>query len=103
MHTAFENLCKLSSNAVFVVVPFIQGVHGPKDGDFWRFTPDCLKKLFVLNGLTVILQQAGPSRGAVKYVAMLGVRDPEKHVLSSSCLSTESLQILNERYGYTNI
>lgn len=47
---AFKNLCALSKNLVIVVVPFIQEQHFDKDfGDYWRFTPLSIHKLFEKN------------------------------------------------------
>jgi hypothetical protein len=47
---AFKNLCALSKNLVIVVVPFIQEQHFDTDfGDYWRFTPHSIHKLFEKN------------------------------------------------------
>lgn len=43
--TAFHNLCCLSRDVVILVVPFLQEQHG-EYGDYWRFTPFALEKLF---------------------------------------------------------
>lgn len=42
---AFRNLCALSRDIVIVVVPFLQHLHGPEDGDFWRFSPYSIRWL----------------------------------------------------------
>jgi hypothetical protein len=38
VHQALRVICALS-DAVIVVVPFMQHLHGPEDGDFWRLSP----------------------------------------------------------------
>ena len=43
--TAFHNLCELSRDCVIVVVPFLQEQHGDY-GDYWRFTPEAIRRLF---------------------------------------------------------
>lgn len=78
VHTAFSTLCDLSSDAVLVVVPFIQHLHGPEDGDFWRISPYALRRLFQTRGFQVIHESAGPEGGNVRYLLQLGTRDPEK-------------------------
>lgn len=50
--TAFHNLCALSRNVVIVVVPFLQEQHGDY-GDYWRFTPLTIQKLFARENRTV--------------------------------------------------
>jgi hypothetical protein len=45
VNKAFENLCKLSNDIVIVVVPFLQEQHA-EYGDYWRFTPLAVEKLF---------------------------------------------------------
>jgi hypothetical protein len=46
---AFHNLCTLSRDVVLVVVPFLQEQHGDY-GDYWRFTPQALQRLFEREG-----------------------------------------------------
>jgi hypothetical protein len=50
---AFSNICKISSDVVITVVPYLQQLHGINDnvGDYWRFTPLTMKQLYEENGL----------------------------------------------------
>lgn len=52
---AFSNICKISNDVVISVVPYIQQLHGTNDnvGDYWRFTPLTMKRLYEENGLTL--------------------------------------------------
>lgn len=75
---AFENLCRLSRDIVIIVVPFIQHLHGPPDGDFWRFSPYCLRRLFGDNGYNCIYESYGPEDGGVKYLFSVGSTQPER-------------------------
>ncbi|MFN3884372.1 MAG: hypothetical protein ACK4Q4_06395 [Rhodocyclaceae bacterium] len=43
--SAFRNLCSLSRDVVILVVPFLQEQHGDY-GDYWRFTPLSIQRLF---------------------------------------------------------
>lgn len=51
--TAFKNLCLLSKDVVIFIVPFLQEMHG-EYGDYWRFTPQAIHKLFELNNFKLI-------------------------------------------------
>lgn len=74
---AFENLCALSRDAVLLVVPFLQHLHGPEDGDFWRPSPYAMRRFFALNGMTVFYESAGPRGGRVRYLTYFAARRPE--------------------------
>lgn len=77
VHKAFENLCLLSRDAVILVVPFLQPMHADY-GDFWRFTPSCLQRLFEKNGMSVIYSSFNNPINASVYVFCVAVKDPEK-------------------------
>ncbi len=74
---AFANLCQMSSDVVIVVVPFIQHQHAAY-GDYWRFTPECIDRLFNANGmrLTYINFNDGPNQAI--YIFAIGSKHPEK-------------------------
>ncbi len=74
---AFETLCTLSRDAVLVVVPFLQHLHGPEDGDFWRPSPYTMRRFFALNGMTVLYESAGPKGGPVRYLTYFASRRPD--------------------------
>lgn len=78
VHQAMRTITALSRDAVLVVVPFMQHLHGPEDGDFWRFSPYCLRRLFGANGLTVVYEAAGPRAGRIRYLTAFAVRSPER-------------------------
>lgn len=75
--TAFSNLCQMSKDVVIVVVPFLQPMHADY-GDFWRFTPTCLQKLFEKNNYKVIYSSFNDPVNASVYVFCVAVRNPEK-------------------------
>ena len=50
--TAFSNICALSKDIVIIVVPFVQQMH-TYYGDFWRFSPQALARMFSEEGLEV--------------------------------------------------
>jgi hypothetical protein len=47
---AFSNLCLLTKDVVILVVPFLQKMHADY-GDYWRFTPLTLKRMFEDNDM----------------------------------------------------
>lgn len=76
VHKAFANLCEMSRDAVIVVVPFLQQMHA-EYGDFWRFTPTTLERMFKENGFTPIHTAFNNEFMASVYVLMVAVRDPK--------------------------
>ncbi len=76
---AFKNLCDLSNDVVIICVPFIQPYHGtPECGDFWRFTPEAINRLFVNNGFATIYLSANSNFLSSVYVFAIGSSNPEK-------------------------
>ncbi len=41
----FKNLCLMTKDILVLVVPFLQQMHGHY-GDYWRFTPLTIKRMF---------------------------------------------------------
>ena len=77
---AFANLCRMSRDAVIVVVPFSQVQHESGDwGDFWRFTPTCLRALFAENGLEVVYEAESPHKNSAIYLLFVGSRHPTRY------------------------
>lgn len=80
VNKAFANLCRMSRDAVVVVVPFSQVQHESESyGDYWRFTPTCLRRMFEVNGLQVIYESESPDRDAAIYLLFVASRHPERH------------------------
>ena len=72
---AFRNLAALSRDLLIVVVPAVQPLHGPDDGDFWRFSPYCMRRIFQENRFEVIIERFGPRWTPVKYMFYVAARD----------------------------
>jgi hypothetical protein len=78
---AFANLCRLSRDVVIVVVPFAQQQHETESfGDYWRFTPSCLRRLYEENDLTVVYESESPHADAASYLLFVGARQPERWI-----------------------
>lgn len=76
---AFANLCRLARDVVIVVVPFAQQQHETESfGDYWRFTPSCLRRLYAENGFTVVYESESPHADAASYLCFVGARQPER-------------------------
>lgn len=76
---AFANLCELSKDVVIVVVPFAQVQHDTEAWkDYWRFTPECLRKLFGDNGLHVVYEAQSPFRRSAIYLLSMAAREPDR-------------------------
>ncbi len=76
---AFSNLCDMSRDVVIVVVPFMQPSHITSSyEDYWRFTPQALRKMFAEQGLTVVFESSNHPTHTGVYVLTVAARDPEK-------------------------
>lgn len=73
---AFANLCQMSKDLVVVVVPFIQEQHADY-GDFWRFTPQAVDRLFRKNGLVTIYLNYNDESDASIYIFAIGSKRPD--------------------------
>jgi len=77
--TAFANLCAMSRDIVLVVVPFLQEMHCPSEGgDYWRFTPLTLKRMFEDNGFSLLQCTFNSHSNAAVYLCAVGSRQPER-------------------------
>ena len=77
---AFSNLCEMTKDVVVIVVPFLQEQHGSY-GDYWRFTPWCIKRLFEKNGLTLTYVSVNDGSVDSIYVFAVGTKSEETHKL----------------------
>jgi hypothetical protein len=74
---AFANICAMSRDAVILVVPWLQEYHSDY-GDYWRFSPVAVAKLFAENGISTARLVWNDDPGVSVYVFAVGVRDPER-------------------------
>jgi hypothetical protein len=74
---AFSNLCAMSRDAVVIVVPWLQPYHS-EYGDYWRFSPKAVARLFADNGYAPARVVWNTDAGASVYVFAVGVRDPAR-------------------------
>ena len=75
--TAFGNLCAMSRDIVIIVVPWLQPYHGDY-GDYWRFSPLAVKKMYEANGLAPLYLSFNEDAFASVYVFALGAKHPER-------------------------
>ncbi|MBN2130797.1 MAG: hypothetical protein JW741_14945 [Sedimentisphaerales bacterium] len=75
--TAFSNLCRMTTDVVIIVLPFLQKYHSDY-GDYWRFSPLAVKRLFDDNGLEVVYQSFNSHRMSSVYTFTIAARHPEK-------------------------
>jgi hypothetical protein len=74
---AFQNLCLMSKDLVIVVVPFMQEMHGDY-GDYWRFTPLCLSRLYKKNNTEMIYCNFNNEPNTSVYILAVGSKNPAK-------------------------
>lgn len=77
VNKAFENICKLSKDIVILVVPFLQEYHGDY-GDYWRFSPQTIEKLFEKNGFAVVYQNLNNFSFSSVYIFTIASRNPKR-------------------------
>lgn len=77
VNMAFANLCRMTKDVAIIVVPFMQEEHGDY-GDFWRFTPQALDRLFSLNGMTTLYLSYNEDRNASTYVFGVASKHPNR-------------------------
>lgn len=77
---AFQNLCSMARDAVIIVVPFSQVQHESESfGDYWRFTPTCIRELFRMNGMQVVYESESPHKNAAIYLFFVASKYPERY------------------------
>jgi hypothetical protein len=77
VQTAFKNLCLLSKDIVIIVVPFLQQMH-EDFGDYWRFTPLTVRRLFSDNGYKLLYLSFNSHKNASVYIFAIASKSPEK-------------------------
>lgn len=76
VQTAFRNLCLMSKDIVILVVPFLQPMH-THYGDYWRFSPMALQRMFEENGLKMMYCSFNHHHGASVYLFAIGSKHPD--------------------------
>lgn len=77
VRTAFTNLCSMSRDVVIIVVPFLQQVHSDY-GDYWRFSPQAIERMFVDEGLSIAYLSFNNHHRTSVYVFAIGVRERQR-------------------------
>ena len=73
-HKAFANICAMSRDAVVIVLPFLQQQHADY-GDYWRFSPMAVERMFADQGFTTAYLSFNTDPRASVYIFAIGVRD----------------------------
>jgi hypothetical protein len=77
VNAALDTLCELSKDLMIIVVPFLQEEHADY-GDYWRFTPSCLKRLLEERGFSVAYISFNKHKNASIYVFVVACRRVER-------------------------
>ncbi|GAB1540688.1 hypothetical protein NUACC21_33570 [Scytonema sp. NUACC21] len=76
-NTAFKNLCLISRDIVLLVVPFLQQMH-TEYGDYWRFTPLTIKRMFEENGMSLLYLSFNGHKNASVYIFCIATKNQTK-------------------------
>lgn len=77
---AVTNMAGMTRDVMIMIVPFMQDEHYSPGlyGDFWRFTPLCVKKMMEDNGLTLLHLSSNDSPWYPIYLFAIGSKHPGK-------------------------
>ena len=73
--TAFTNICDLSSDIVIIVLPWLQPQHADY-GDYWRFSPSAIARLFEERGLVPLYISWNETKMASVYLFAIAAKFP---------------------------
>ncbi|MCV0371472.1 hypothetical protein [Filomicrobium sp.] len=102
--TAFRNLCDMSKDVVIVVVPFLQQMHADY-GDYWRFTPQALHRMFEDEGFEVAHLSFNNDFQSSVYVFCIATKNPDQwrsHFSFSPNYADASFSHLPEPFAGSN-
>lgn len=77
VHKAMENMCKMTNDIAIIVVPFLQVMHADY-GDYWRFTPLAMKKMFEKNKMEMIYCSFNSHKNASVYLFCIATKNKTK-------------------------
>lgn len=78
----FDNLARLSRDAVLTVVPFVQHIHGVKGGyvDYYRYSPLALERLFEDRGFQTVYVSWNEDHPLMNvYIVHVASKYPERY------------------------
>ena len=77
---AVRNMAEMSRDMMIIIVPFMQDEHYLNGlyGDYWRFTPHCVKQLMETNGFTLLHLASNDCPWYPVYLFAIGSKQPEK-------------------------
>lgn len=103
---AFASICRISSDVVIVVVPYIQQLHGTQSQylDFWRFSPYAMRNMYEENDLKLRYCSANGAERTSIYLFCIGYRNSKWDSLIPERMDV-ALDATMSLYGddYTNI
>lgn len=98
---AFSNLCEMTRDIVIIVVPFLQEQHGSY-GDYWRFTPWCIKRLFEKNGLSVAYLNTNDGPIDSIYVIAVATKNKETRLplygIPGNCVDNVEKMLVGQKF-----
>jgi hypothetical protein len=74
---AFANLARMTRDVVIAVVPFVQEFHSDY-GDYWRFTPLTMERLYADNHMTMVHCAFNEHWVSSVYLFAVGTKHPER-------------------------
>lgn len=96
---AFAQISALTSDLAISVVPFKQKLHFEAGiyGDYYRFSPFAMRRLYAENGFTVLYESFTPRPALDVYLLHVASRFPERHAQLGS--PPVALETLHQKVG----
>jgi len=76
VNKAFKNLCSMTKDVAIVIVPFLQQMHS-EFGDYWRFTPLTIERLFRDNSMTPLYLSFNNHKNSSVYIFCIASKNPK--------------------------
>lgn len=85
----------MTTDAAIICIPWTQLIHimEGKFGDYWRFTPECLERLFLPHGLKTVCHHGTDIPGSSVYFISVFSRSPSRysHLMSDTVSSGDDM------------
>ncbi|MCK7515999.1 MAG: hypothetical protein MZV70_76545 [Desulfobacterales bacterium] len=99
---AFSNICSMSKDIVILILPFSQVEHtSPSYGDYWRFTPMGVRKMFEENNFSILYESSNKDINSAIYLFYIASKNPEKWV--DKIKKVEFSSVIGQQIGFNYI
>jgi hypothetical protein len=97
---AFSEMSNLTNDLMITVIPWVQQLHFIENqfGDFYRFSPMLMRKLYLDNGFTILYENFMPNFANECYLIYVGTKKINNH--KSFPQNLKPISYLNGKVGH---